>query len=190
MRERRAVGFVFAVDGSVVAPTVGLEIAGSLQHESRIFTLPWMGPSAGQMALLGHREPVLSRVRAALSDAPEGYPNLQAVASRLGMSSRTLKRRLHEHGYCFRQLLDEIRCRDGIRLLQGTALSIEDIAYHLGYTAPGNFSRAFRSWMGTTPAAFRKQEATHGAAHNHHASSEVRSRRHGGLARATANGRP
>jgi AraC-like DNA-binding protein len=110
-----------------------------------------------EMALLGHREPVLSRVRAALSDEPEGYPSLQAVASRLGMSSRTLKRRLHEHGYCFRQLLDEIRCRDGIRLLQGTALSIEDIAYHLGYTAPGNFSRAFRSWMGMTPAAFRKQ---------------------------------
>lgn len=89
------------------------------------------------------------------------------------MSSRTLKPRLHEHGFTFRQLLDEIRCRDGIRLLQGTALSIEDIAYHLGYTAPGNFSRAFRSWMGTTPAAFRKQGAMRSTAHDHHAKADV-----------------
>lgn len=116
-----------------------------------------------EMALLGHREPVLSRVRAALSDAPAGYPDLATVASRLGMSSRTLKRRLREHGFSFRRLLDEIRCRDGIRLLQGTSLSIEDIAYHLGYTTPGNFSRAFRSWTGTTPAVFRKQGAVRSA---------------------------
>ncbi|HMJ14843.1 MAG TPA: AraC family transcriptional regulator ligand-binding domain-containing protein, partial [Polyangiaceae bacterium] len=110
-----------------------------------------------EMALLGHREPVLSRVRAALADAREGYPDLEGVASRLGMSSRTLKRRLREHGLTFRQLLDDIRRRDGIRLLQGTTLSVEDIAYHLGYTAPGNFSRAFRSWTGVSPAVYRKQ---------------------------------
>jgi AraC-like DNA-binding protein len=39
-------------------------------------------------------------------------------------------------------------------------LTVEDIAYHLGYTAPGNFSRAFRNRTGTSPAEFRK----HGAA--------------------------
>ncbi len=102
----------------------------------------------------------VSRVRAALASTRGGYPDLESIASKMAMSGRTLKRRLQDHGFTFRQLLDEVRCRDGIRLLQGSQLSVEDIAYHLGYTAPGNFSRAFRKWTGTSPAEFRK----HGAA--------------------------
>ena len=113
-----------------------------------------------ELELLGNQEPV-SRVRAALGATRGGYPDLESIASRLAMSGRTLKRRLHEHGFTFRQLLDEVRCRDGIRLLQGTSLPVEDIAYRLGYTAAGNFSRAFLKWTGTSPAEFRKHGATH-----------------------------
>ena len=113
-----------------------------------------------EIELVGSAEPV-SRVRAALAATRAGYPDLESIASRLAMSGRTLKRRLHEHGFTFRQLLDEVRCRDGIRLLQGTSLTVEDIAYRLGYTAPGNFTRAFRKWTGTSPAGFRKHGATH-----------------------------
>lgn len=113
-----------------------------------------------ELELLGSPEHV-SRVRAALASTRDGYPDLDSIASRLAMSGRTLKRRLHEHGFTFRQLLDEVRCRDGIRLLQGTSLPVEDIGYRLGYTAAGNFSRAFRKWTGTSPAEFRKHGATH-----------------------------
>ena len=106
--------------------------------------------------MLDEREPILSRVRAALSEAQDGYPDLETVATRLCMSSRTLKRRLHDHGFTFRKLLDEVRRRDSIRLLENTTLSVEEVAFRVGYTAQGNFIRAFRSWIGTTPATFRK----------------------------------
>lgn len=118
-----------------------------------------------EMALLVNREPLLSRVRAVLTKSNDGYPDLTTVASRLAMSSRTLKRHLREHGFSFRRLLEEVRCRDGIRLLKESQLTVEDIAFQLGYTAPGNFTRAFRSWMGTTPAAFRRSQRPLYAAH-------------------------
>lgn len=101
-------------------------------------------------------EPVLARVRAALVGGDDGYPDLETVATRLSMSTRTLKRRLNERGFGFRQLLDEVRRKDATRLLEDTNLSVEEVAFRLGYTAHSNFIRAFRSWTGTTPSAFRK----------------------------------
>jgi AraC-like DNA-binding protein len=119
-----------------------------------------------ELALLDAEEPV-SRVRAVLGDTRDGYPDLEQIASRLAMSGRTLKRRLREHGFTFRQLLDEVRCRDSIRLLKETNLTVEGVAYKLGYTEAGNFSRAFRKWTGTSPAAFRKNGAPHVSALGH-----------------------
>jgi AraC-like DNA-binding protein len=110
-----------------------------------------------EMALLGDTEPVLARVRALLANSLGAYPCLDEVAARLAMSSRTLKRRLHQSGFSYRALLEEVRRRDGTRMLQDTTLSVEQIAFRLGYTAPGNFIRAFRAWTGTTPSVFRKQ---------------------------------
>ena len=66
---------------------------------------------------------------------------LEQVAERLFMSSRTLKRRLQQTGLGFQQLLDEARKRDAIKLLQNTSLTIEQIALRLGYTDPANFTR-------------------------------------------------
>jgi AraC-like DNA-binding protein len=102
-------------------------------------------------------------VRAVLASADDGYPDLDAVALRLSMSSRTLKRRLGEQGFGFRKLLDEVRLRDSVRLLRDTSLSVEQVALRVGYTAPGNFIRAFRGWTGTTPSAFRNRVGKDGA---------------------------
>ncbi len=54
-----------------------------------------------------------------------------------------------------------MRRRDSIRLLQATSLTVAEIADRLGYTAAGNFTRAFRKWTGVSPAEYRKQGATH-----------------------------
>ena len=107
-----------------------------------------------EMTLLGRGEDMLARVRLLLA-GPGTYPDLESISMQLHMSSRTLKRRLREHGFSFQQLLDEARRRDAIRLLEETTLSVEEIASRVGYTAHGNFIRAFRRWTGQTPAAFR-----------------------------------
>lgn len=108
-----------------------------------------------ELALLGHTENLLERVRATLINEKGRYPDLPTVAKQLYMSDRTLKRRLQKHSISFQQLLDEARKRDSIRMLEDPTLNLEEIASRLGYSASANFSRAFRKWTGTTPGEFR-----------------------------------
>lgn len=117
------------------------------------------GQCERELSLLGVQGDFLDRVRATLSGAAGRYPNLEATAAQLCTSSRTLKRRLQEHGLSFQQLLDESRHRDSMRLLENRALSVEEVAARVGYSSPANFSRAFRKWTGQTPGAFRGRGA-------------------------------
>lgn len=109
-----------------------------------------------ELALIGHTEDLLERVRAVLLNEHGQYPSLDDVATRLFMSSRTLKRRLQQHGLSYQHLLDEARKRDCMRLLEDPSLTLEEIASRLGYTTATNFGRAFRKWTGRSPGAFRK----------------------------------
>ncbi|MFA5939752.1 MAG: AraC family transcriptional regulator ligand-binding domain-containing protein [Sinimarinibacterium sp.] len=94
-------------------------------------------------------------VRALLANHDLGYPDLDTIAARLHISSRTLKRRLQQHGVSFQQLVNEARQRDAVRLLKETSLSIEQIAEQLGYSEASNFVRAFRRMTGRTPSEVR-----------------------------------
>lgn len=106
---------------------------------------------------LGFAGDVPGQVRAMLCNAQGDYPNLGKIAERLHMSSRTLKRKLKEHGSTFQQILEETRRAEGVRLLRATSLSAEQIAERLGYSDPSNFCRAFRKWAPASPHAFREK---------------------------------
>ena len=80
---------------------------------------------------------------------------LDAVATALAVSRRTLTRRLAEEGASFRRILDEVRTDFARALLQDRSLSIGDIAFFLQYSEPAAFHRSFRRWTGRTPQAFR-----------------------------------
>ena len=95
---------------------------------------------------------IVERVRAALHS---GDASLPAVARRLRLSPRTLKRRLADHGTTFTTLRDDHRCQRALLLLAQRDLSLTDIAARLGYTELPNFTRAFRRWTGTTPTTHR-----------------------------------
>ena len=88
-----------------------------------------------------------------------GVPDLDTIAERLSMSSRTVKRRLAEHGTSFRQLVETARKAEAVRLLSATALSVAQVAENLGYADASSFSRAFQKWTSTTPGAFRRESA-------------------------------
>ena len=81
----------------------------------------------------------------------DGMPR---IARELGLSTRTLRRRLTEAGTSFHALLDEVRATLAEELLAGGALSIEDVAARLGYAEASSFIHAFKRWHGITPAAF------------------------------------
>jgi AraC-like DNA-binding protein len=81
---------------------------------------------------------------------------LDAVATALAVSRRTLTRRLAEERASFRHILDEVRSELARALLQDRSLSIADIAFFLQYSEPAAFHRSFRRWTGLTPHAFRE----------------------------------
>lgn len=82
--------------------------------------------------------------------------DMEAVASSLHMTSRTLRRKLDAEGSSFRQLSDEIRLTLAEELLRSTPLSIEQIAERLAYADASSFSQGFKRMTGNTPGAFRK----------------------------------
>jgi AraC-like DNA-binding protein len=115
------------------------------------------GQCERELALLGpvEEDDVLPRVRASLINERGRYLDLEGMAARLHLSTRTLIRRLASHGISFQQLLDEARHRDSVRLLEDPSLTLAVIANRLGYSTAANFSRAFQKWTGLTPGRFR-----------------------------------
>lgn len=98
-----------------------------------------------------------ARVRDALPRNDDaGFHSLEQVAERLGVSSRTLKRKLKAEGTAFSDILDQLAIEQARKLLR-SALSVEQVAERMGYSDVSNFGRAFRRWTGTTPAAYRRE---------------------------------
>jgi AraC-like DNA-binding protein len=90
------------------------------------------------------------------------------VAERLGMSERTLRRRLKQNGLGYRQLIDDIRRDHALRLAKDHAYNVSMIAYRVGFNDTTAFTRAFRRWTGAAPAKYLQQVRTRPP---HHASS-------------------
>jgi AraC-like DNA-binding protein len=112
-------------------------------------------PVALQLARAQCERELAGRVRAALTGQPVGFPSVTDVARRLHVSPRTLKRKLAEQRTTYSAILDDVRRQRALLLLDNRDLAIADIASRLGYTEVPNFTRAFRKWTGTTPAAYR-----------------------------------
>jgi len=81
--------------------------------------------------------------------------SLPAIASRLGMAERTIKRQLAANGTSFRVIRDDARYDVSRELLEGTKMPISDIASVLGYASTAAFTRAFERWSGITPLKWR-----------------------------------
>jgi AraC-like DNA-binding protein len=118
-------------------------------------------PSAQRLALeqceramqaLGYGGKITDRVRALIASTD----SLEDVARALGVSVRTLKRKLAQEGMAYSTLLAEEQRDAALLLLRAGDRSIEQIADHLGYSDVANFTRAFRRWTGMTPGAYRR----------------------------------
>lgn len=99
---------------------------------------------------------VTDRVRSALMEAlPSGQPDVATVSKRLGMSARTLQRKLGAEETSFQDELQALRERLARDYLMKTRHTSAEISFLLGYEDPNSFTRAFHSWTGTTPEAHR-----------------------------------
>lgn len=84
---------------------------------------------------------------------------LDTVAGELGMSGRTLTRRLQNTGHTFNGLLDDLRRDLAQTYLTDSDLTLSEIAYLLGYSEVSAFNHAYKRWTGATPSELRKSKA-------------------------------
>ncbi|WP_410511215.1 helix-turn-helix domain-containing protein [Paenibacillus sp. BR2-3] len=84
-----------------------------------------------------------------------GRPDIHIVASELGMSDRTLQRRLTDNYTSFKQLLTEARHEKALEYLADPTLDLKEVAFLLGYEDQSSFYRAFRLWEDDTPSNWR-----------------------------------
>jgi AraC-like DNA-binding protein len=82
---------------------------------------------------------------------PHGQASIGEIAVRLGVSRRTLARRLASEGLTFVKVLDDLRCDLAKRYLQERGLPISEISWLLGYKEPSAFTHAFKRWTGRAP---------------------------------------
>jgi len=101
---------------------------------------------------------VSGEVRRVLSQRlEEGVAELESVARYLGMSARSLQRRLAEESTSFRNVLDRLRRDLAREHLEHLGTPVAEVAYLTGFSEVSAFTRAARRWFGRTPGRMRRQ---------------------------------
>ena len=99
-------------------------------------------------------EQVKDMLRLMLKDSP---PSSTLIAEKLGMSGRSLQRKLQKEGSHYKDVLNELRLELALHYLNNTQLTLESIAGKLGYTEPRSFYRSFKQWTGHTAGSYRSE---------------------------------
>ena len=98
-------------------------------------------------------------IRTACFNSCGDFPALADMARSLGLSGRTLQRRLTARGRNYQELVDEVRTALASEYLRQTTLSVEEVGQRVGFSEASNFRKAFRKWTGQAPAAYRSVHA-------------------------------
>jgi AraC-like DNA-binding protein len=104
------------------------------------------------------RHGIVAEVRGAvIRNLATDRVRLAGIAAELGLSPRTLQRKLADAGASFQQVLDAARYALAQDYLRQRGLSLADIAFLLGYQEQSAFTHAFREWSGMNPGAWRER---------------------------------
>ncbi len=104
---------------------------------------------------------LVGAVRQQLENSDERYLSLEALAKIFNQSSRTLRRKLDDAGTSYQQILESVRFDNAVQLLKNTELTIENIAYQLGYSDSRSFRNAFKRWADVAPGEYRTVNRAH-----------------------------
>lgn len=86
----------------------------------------------------------------------DGHPSLPDIAPTIGVSARTLQRRLASRGVVYRKLVEQVRRRLALQYLEQSGTDLTEIAFLLGYAELSAFAHAFQRWTGRSPGAHRR----------------------------------
>lgn len=102
-------------------------------------------------------DPFVEKVTAAILARPGHFPGIETVAAGLGLSSRSLRRKLEDAGIGYRDLVARLRQDLACAMLRETGLSVEAVAERLGYAETASFTHAFRRWTGESPGRYARK---------------------------------
>ena len=89
---------------------------------------------------------------------PSGQFGLENVAEEFGISTRTVQRNLAVENIKFNQIVKSVQKIMAFNYLESKELSIDEIAYLVGYTETSSFYRAFKGWTGKTVLQYQKEK--------------------------------
>ena len=116
--------------------------------------------AAARLAALSRQDGLEQTLRVWIASQLQGQAPARAQAARaLGLSERTLARRMRAEGLSYSALLDGVRRDAALQAVAQTTRALSDIALALGYAEPSVFTRAFRRWTGATPGQWRSRGA-------------------------------
>ncbi len=110
-----------------------------------------------ELEKMGKLDTLSQRIKELMLLSIGHFPSLQKTADRFHMSSRTLHRQLLKEGTSFKEIVDNVSHHLAQEYLADSSLSIQEIAYLLGYMDTANFRRAFKRWQGCPPSEYREQ---------------------------------
>lgn len=110
-----------------------------------------------------HQHDIIYEVRSLLLKSPGKFPSMVVVAQQLGVSERSLRRQLTKKNTSFQKIYDEVREKIASEFLTMSSLPLADIAFLVGFSELGAFTRAFKKWTGKSPTTYRV-ESTIGSA--------------------------
>jgi AraC-like DNA-binding protein len=97
------------------------------------------------------------QIRAACINSSRSFPTADEMAPRLGLSLRTLHRRLAHDGLSYQSVINDLRRSVAIEFLENTRLTIEHVAERVGFSDATSFRKAFRKWTGHSPTYYRRE---------------------------------
>jgi AraC-like DNA-binding protein len=137
--------------------------ATAIEVHARDLTVPMPGSGIPAHTGVEPAEVSVNSIRAMIMDAaPRRIPSESQAAEEIGVSPRTLRRRLREEGWSYRDLTRSIRMDHARELLDSTRLPVTAVGEMAGYGNPSAFSRAFRQQYGVTPSRYRSLSAGSG----------------------------
>ncbi|MET0657604.1 MAG: AraC family transcriptional regulator [Steroidobacteraceae bacterium] len=110
---------------------------------------------------LTRRTSYATRVRDHLMQTINRNVDMKDVAHSLGLSVRSLRRRLSAEGVTYGDVANDALASVAKQLLRDKQCTIHETAYAMGFSDTSAFHRAFKRWTGTTPHAFRELESEH-----------------------------
>ncbi|MBQ0798979.1 MAG: AraC family transcriptional regulator ligand-binding domain-containing protein [Porticoccaceae bacterium] len=99
---------------------------------------------------------IVNEVKMLIKERPGVFPGIEQIASHLGVSSRTLRRKLLDKKTTFQAAIDETRFEVAKEYLKESELKVNVISDLCGFSDANSFAQAFKRWSGTTPTQYRQ----------------------------------